>query len=190
MKMTRLVLAALLTVGAFTYTAQASDGPLAGTSSATSTVELTIPAMVQIVGMQDNIGVSWPATAGTGDTLRVADTTICVFSNTFASDDEGEYKITVDSSSTTAGAATALGVVNGSKRIAYTFDWYDAASTAGTNYTLTVGQTRTGLTNGDTDLTACANNSAMRISFSGANVLNDNPAGTYTGSLVLLVEPD
>lgn len=189
MKMTRLVLAALMMVGAFAYTAQASDGPLAATSSATSTVELTIPAMVQITGMQDNIGVSWPATAGTGVTMAAADATICVFSNTFAADDQGEYKITVDATASTH-TGDNLHVTNGTQTIVYTFDWFDAASTAGTNYTITAGGTRTGLTNGDTDLTACASNSAMRVSFSGANVLNDRPAGTYTGRLVLLVEPD
>ncbi len=107
---------------------------------------------------------------------------VCVFSNSLLG---GTYSITA----TGSGAANAFTVSNGTFTVAYTVNWANTAN-ASSGTLLTAGVPLGGLTTGllSSLCTLGITNSTLFVSFSSTNLQNAR-AGSYTGTLTLLITP-
>ena len=189
MKSLKIAWVVLLAVGLMQNVAAAEE-ELGTDSTSTALISLSVDEMVQIVGVGDAT-VNWDPTYGTASSMTAGDNSICVFSNVFTATTGGggKYDLLVDGSSTKEGTELAVTSAGG-YAIQYSFEWYTSTTTTGAGIALTAGASTAGLANGDTDLAACDNNSGYKVTFSGAEVLKDNPAGSYSGNLVLVVTPN
>jgi hypothetical protein len=154
----------------------AADGSLSSTSTGTTVITITIPALVQISGLSD-ITLN-PATI---DTDVAGSTTACIYSNQSAT--PGGYVVTATSG--TGGAGSFL-TTDGSNNLAYTATWNDGSGAV----SLTSGTTLTGQTGADQTQVDCSggSNATFAINFAAAN-MQGVPQGTYTDTVTLLIEP-
>jgi hypothetical protein len=157
--------------------ALAGDGSLGATSTGTSTIDLVIPDLVRITGVANLDLGSW-----TGAGNLTANDDVCVFRNGTAT-----YKITGSGS----GAASAFTITDGSHPLAYTVAFNDQSGTVGEIALLTtvLSVQQSGA---DTSSQTCSAHSADNANFHitiTAAALGAVPAGTYTGTLTLVVEP-
>ena len=177
---TRKLLLATVAAGAcfgatMTAANAATDGTVGATSTGTVVITAIVPNLVRITSLTDlNLG-TWDGTnpmSGNDDA--------CVWTTT------GGYNITA----TGSGAANAFTLASGANTLAYTVEWDDAAGqTNGT--ALTSGTALTGQTSTATATTCAVSglNTSVIVKIATA-ALGTAPAGTYTGTLTLVVAPE
>lgn len=157
--------------------AAATQGTLGSTSTGSVSISATVPGRVQISGLSDvAFGTVDPATAAS-DAQNV-----CVWSNTSTRG----YTLTA----TGSGASSAFTLSDGTNALAYAVEW--AATSGQTSGTaLTAGTALGSLTSTATNPTCSAGPaaSASLIVKMAAADLQAAVAGSYTGTLTLVVAP-
>lgn len=155
----------------------ASDGSLGADSTGTSTVTVTVPTLVKITGLANITFGTW---SGSGDLNDDED--VCVYTNLAA----GTYYITASGS----GAADAFTLASGGDTLAYRVYFNDEDGTTGeaelTATTKSAQQTGAHVTS-QTCVGGDTGNYHVQIE---ASELSTVPAGSYSGTLSLLVEPN
>ena len=174
---TTLVVSSMFNTVAFA----ATDGSLGATSTGTAVINVTKAAVAKISGMSDMTLASY--TVGGGN--QALNTTACVYSSTAG----GGYTV----KATGSGASSAFTIATGSDLIPYTVVWNSggAGALGTTGAALTTNVTSSSLTNAATDSATCAVGGAtaqLNIGLLGTN-LDAAPAGTYSGTVTLLVTP-
>lgn len=154
----------------------ATDGTVGATSTGSVSISATIPNLARITALNDIALGTW---SGTG-ALAGSDNAICVWSST------GGYSLTA----TGSGAGGAFTLASGGNTVAYAVEWAQTGG-ASSGTAVTTGSALTGQTTNATS-TSCASGPASTagvfVSVPEAN-LSAAPAGTYTGTLTLLVTP-
>lgn len=170
-----LAATALLLSGGIAHAA--SDGTLGGTSTGTADVTLDIGTQVQVTDFAD---LALGTYSGTGNLTGNDD--LCVYTN----DGTAQYDVTVDDNVATGG----FQVADGGNEITMTASWNDASGTAGAA-SLTAGTVLDAQTNANTTATNCGGvlNSNISVTLL-ATALQAAPAGNYSTTLTVLVEPD
>lgn len=178
-KITKYTLLAGMLAGFSLSATAATQGSLGTTSTGTTNISLTIPALVKISDLDD-------ITLGTLSNITSnvkGDTQACIYSNSAA----GGYRVTV----TGSGTGNAFTVADGSGNdIAYTAYWKDDI-TAGDGTQLTSGSQLSGQLNADTTSITCANtgkNAKFTVEF-GQGALAAAPQGSYTGTATITIAP-
>lgn len=161
----------------------ATDGTLGTTSTGTVDISVTKTKLAQISAMTDMTLASY--TLGAGDQALFS--TACVYSSSAG----GAYYVTA----TGSGASNAFTLADGSNTIAYTVVWNSGGVGAlgTTGATLTTAVQTAALSNAATDSATCAGTSPgptaqVNVNIAGT-VLDAAPAGTYTGTLTIVVAP-
>ena len=182
--MKKLAHATLLATGLLTSGAiiAATDGVVGTTSTGTLDIQVDVDDLVRISGLSD-ILLTFDAT-GTGDVI--GSSTACIYRN-----GAGDYNVTASGS----GAASAFTIQNGAAVptvIAYTVAWDDAVT--GTNTSAVTALTPlTGQSGANTVADDCSTgggaNAFVEITIPRAD-LSAAPAGTYNGTLTLVVEAE
>lgn len=159
------------------YAFAATDGTLGATSTGTSDISLTVPELILISGMAD---VSFGTWSGSGDLDGNED--VCIYTNKAA----GTYVVTA----TGDGAANAFTVTDGSNTIAYAVAYNDVSGTTG-EAALTTNVQSAQQSGADTSSQSCggSDNANFHVTVTEANLLAA-PAGAYSGTLTLVVEPN
>lgn len=179
-KKTRKLLLATVAAGAclagtMTAATAATDGTVGPNSTGTLLITAEVPNLVRITGLTDlDLGI-WD-----GVNPMSGNDDACVWTTT------GGYNITA----TGSGAAGAFTLASGGNILAYTVQWDDTAGqTTGTG--LTSGNALAGQTSAATSTTCAVSglNSSVIVNISNAD-LATAPAGTYTGTLTLVVAPE
>jgi hypothetical protein len=162
----------------------ATDGTLGTTSTGTTDISVTKTKLAQISAMSDLTIGSY--TLGGGD--QHMETAACVYSSSV----NGGYKVTA----TGSGASNAFTLTDGaSHTLAYSVIWNSGGVGAlgTTGAALTSGTQTASLTGGATDSATCAGAVAGPTAQVNVNILGSAldaaPAGTYTGTLTLVVAP-
>ena len=154
-----------------------SQGTLGATSTGSVDVSATIPGRVQISGLSD-------VAFGTVDPTVAASNAqnVCVWSNTSGRG----YSITA----TGSGAANAFTLTDGSNTLPYGVEWADSsgqsAGTALTTATALLGLSSVAI---NPDCSSGPASSASLIVKLTAGDLQAAVAGSYTGTLTLVVAP-
>lgn len=154
----------------------ASDGTLGATSTGTSLISVTVPNLIKVTGFADLALGAW-----SGSGAMDGNDNICVYTNKAS----GTYRVTA----TGSGASNAFTITDGSNLIAYTAAFNDVSGTSG-EQPLTSGTALTGQTGANTASQTCggSNNSNFHVTIAEAALLAA-PAGAYSGTLTILVEP-
>lgn len=154
----------------------ASDGTLGATSTGTSTITVTVPNLIRITGMAD---FSFGTYSGSGDMDQ--NDNVCVYTNKAS----GTYRVTASGS----GAGGAFSVASGADTLAYGVFFNDVSGTTG-EQALTSGSALTGQSGANTTSQTCggSDNANIHVRFLETN-LTAAPAGSYTGTLTIVVEP-
>lgn len=182
---TSAALIATVFVGLLLYMAPqqaeaASDGSLGPTSTGSFSVSITVPTRVMISKMDDLAFGTWTAS---GDMAQ--DDDVCVYT----SDATGRYKVTL----TGNGPSGEFQVDDGNSNIAsYQVWWNDEKGTVNgvqvSSGTALASQTTACTSN--SSCSGCGSNSAnFKVKFTSAE-LSSAIAGSYTGTLSIVVEPD
>jgi spore coat protein U-like protein len=163
--------AALLAAAPFTPSAHAaSQGTLGATSSGSIDIDLIIPNLAQISGL-DDLSTTW-----TGGNVAMTEN-FCVFSTTRS------YTIQADSAN---GTGTDFRLHNGGNYIVYDVDWTD---TAPVTVNLNHGSPSATLASSATSATCGGGtNTSLTVNIVGT-AISAVPAATYTDTLTLLVTP-
>lgn len=164
----------------FTFFAYAAtDGTLGTSSTGSLSITITIPARVQITKLRD---LQPPTFTGSGARSEGAD--LCIYTNSTA----GRYRVTAVGS----GSGGAFKIKNQTtlEELDYALNWNDQNGTSG-GVPISSGTALTNQTGADTASTNCSGgtNSNLQVTFSEQNLLAAE-AGTYSGSLSIMVEPD
>lgn len=167
-----------LKVAAFTLISAsafaATDGTVGTTSTGTSTVSLTIPKLVRITSMAD---FAFGTYTGTGALDSNDDVNV-------ASNYTGTYQVVL----TGSGAASAFTITNGTQTIAYSVAYNKATGIAG-GVAATSGTAITAQTGVVKPLATATLNGNIRVQMTQANIQAVD-AGTYTGTLTIVVTPE
>lgn len=155
----------------------ATPGTLGATSTGSIDISATVPARVQISGLNDvAFGTVDPATAASSAQ------DVCVWSNTTGR--------TYDVTATGSGASSAFTLTDGSNLLPYSVEWGTSAGlSSGTAFT--AGTSLTGLASAATDATCSsgpAASASLVVKMSTAN-MQAAVASSYTGTLTLVVAP-
>lgn len=145
----------------------------------TSTIAITIPALVQISGLND---ISLSPT--NFSSLVTGNTTACIYTNNITP--LGSYFITATSMNASAGA---FRVISGGKFITYSAYWNNTSSP--TQTTVLSSGTKTAQQSGGSSTSLSCGGSAnanFNISLSAAQVTGAAPA-IYTDTVTLVVSP-
>lgn len=161
----------------FSTTLHAADGSLGATSTGSSTISVTTTEMAQITNIA-NITVN--PYGGSGGIAQ--DDDVCIYSND-AGNTPPRYKVTASGS----GAASAFTITNGAQTIAYTVEWNNATGEGNNNLVTTV---QSAAFSPATNTYPCAANNANFQVLATHNNVMSVPAGTYTGTLTLVIAPD
>ena len=156
----------------------ASDGILGASSTGTADVSLTIEEVVRITDMDD---FAFGSYSGSG--ALEADDNICVYHN-----GDGNYKVTITDDTT--GSPSGFAVEGPLGDIPMEVKWNDAPSTTGS--TLITYGVALAATNANTESENCATgglSANMQVDLAEANI-QAAPAGAYSSTIVVLVEPD
>lgn len=146
----------------------ASDGTAGATSTGTAEVSVTIADIVQISDMNDFAFGNYSGTGNLSDTDDV-----CIYRN-----GTGDYTVTA----TGSGTGNAFTMTDSTDTIAYSVSLDGTALTAGTS----VNQSGADASSADCGGTP---NKTLAVSISEAD-LQAAQAGSYTGTLTLLVAPN
>ncbi len=155
----------------------ASDGSMGATSNGSSSVSVTIPSLVRITGIADLTIASYssPSSFAADD--------VCVYSNTAVG-----YDITATSSE---GSFVLTNTGPPATQIGYAVEW-NASSGQTSGTALTYNTALTGQSTGGANPT-CGNvggaNASLIVRVTDSD-LGTAPAQTYTGTLLLLIEPN
>lgn len=170
------VLYSFLTLILAANTAQATDGSLGTTSTGTSDLRVTIADLVRIT----NVGnLDFGSYSGSG--ALDANDNVCIYRNIPAA----TYRVTASANE------GSFVVKSGADSIAYSVFWNHATGTTGetaVSYSSPTA-TQTGANNTSED---CGGGASLNANFHvhfDASPLQAAPAGIYTGTLVLFVEP-
>lgn len=168
--------ASLVSLSLIAFGAQAAtDGTPGATSTGTTDISATSPNLARISNMDDISLGSWD---GTTDLAETED--VCVWSNT------GAYQITAEGD----GAGNAFTLANGANTVAYTVQWDDAATGSASGTALTSGTPLTTQSTSATSTTCGAGANSSLIVGVASSEFESVPAGTYTGTLTLVVAPE
>lgn len=161
----------------------ATQGTLGATSTGSADISVTKATVAQITGLSDMAIASYIL----GDGNQALFTTACVYTSTVG----GSYTV----KATGSGAASAFTVANGPTTIPYTVVWNSGGVGAlgTTGAALITNVTSATLTNAATDSATCAGTTPgptaqLNVNFLGT-LLDAAPAGTYTGTVTLLITP-
>lgn len=169
----RSLLIAGVFVGAGNTALAATDGSVGFNSTGTVDISLTVNDEVRISNLSDiNLGVFAGADA-------VGSTDACVYRN-----GTGAYRITA----TGSGAGGAFALTDGTNSVAYTVDYDDGTGAVA----MGAAAPMIGRTGADPSSATCAttgNNATVTTTVAAATAAS-LPAGTYTGTLTLLVAPE
>lgn len=167
-------LLAAMIAGSASALAAPAENAVGTTSHATSNLSLTVPGMVQIVGVDD---ITFGTFNGTDDVI--GSTQFCVFRN-----GGGNYNLTVSASD------NVFDVNSGTDSVAFSVlvDDDTDASVGGSAASDSVAVT--GLVD-DTaaNCSASGDNASMQVTFAAADLLAA-PSTTYTETLTLTVAPE
>lgn len=167
---------ALIAAGIATFSMAgfaATQGDLGATSQGDVIIDVEIPDLLMISGLNDIDLGTYVADGGDMD----GSDTFCVYSN------QGSYKVTLTGNFDAAGApGTDFYLENSGNVVPYSVDYNGTAATAGIEIG---GQT------GDDSSTNCsgATNSNILVTITETDI-QASPPGAYTGVLTLLVEPE
>lgn len=160
--------AALLTGSAFA----ASQGSIGATSTGSIDINAVIPGLIQISNLDDIDLGTW---SGSGD--MTGNDNNCVWSTTRG------YNLTA----TGSGASDAFTITDGSNTIAYAVAWDDVDTT---DQAVTTGSALSGQAT-DALTTNCAGGDTANVTVTVAEAdAAAAPAGTYSGTLTLVVAPE
>jgi hypothetical protein len=152
----------------------AQDGTLGATSTGSTDMDVTIPGLVRITGVGNLDFGNY--TGGSAPSLYEP---VCVYTN----DASGNYKVTARGT----GASYAFTVDDGNGHtIPYSVSWDDFSATISLSPD-TASTTRSGA-NTSSQTCGGGNSARFQVSFT-ASALLSKPAGTYTGTLTLIIEP-
>lgn len=159
-----------------THAYAATDGSLGSSSEGSTYVTLSIPNIVRISGISD---LSFGAYGGSGSPSL--DDDICIYENNTS----GTYKVTAHGS----GTSSAFTVTDGSNLIAYAVRFNNVTGTT-SNFPLTTNVTSSTLSGANSASQTCGggNNANFQVTLQKADLLKV-PAGTYSGTLTLVIEP-
>lgn len=155
----------------------ATPGTLGATSTGTVDISATVPGRVQISGLSDIVFGTIDPTAAAANAQNV-----CVWSNTSGR----AYSITASGS----GSGGGFAITDGTNELDYGVEWAGApGQSSGT--ALTPAGTLTGLSSAavNPSCSAGAGESASLIVRMTASELQAAVAGSYTGTLTLVVAP-
>ncbi|TQV89035.1 hypothetical protein [Aliikangiella coralliicola] len=175
MKYARLVKASIFALGvASTSAMAATQGTLGATSTGDLIISLDIDNLVRVSNLNDiNLG---NFNGGAGD-LSGSDT-FCVYRN-----GAGNYNINMSGS----GAANAYTLASGANTLPYAVEFVNGATTTA----MATGTALTGQTGANTTSDTCggADNVSLNVTVANGD-LAAAPAGTYTGTLTIVVAPE
>ncbi len=158
----------------------ASDGSLSTNSAGSSTWSLGVPGRVKIGGLSD-VSLNFSGSGNPSSNKRV-----CVYSNTGS----GDYTIAATGNLIADGSAGAGFFVKmtAGRTIPYTVKWRDSAADGGT--ALTAGVALTAQSGASTTSASCnlSTNANFEILFNADNIL-DSPAGSYSGTVQIVISP-
>lgn len=156
----------------------ATDGTLGPTSTGSLSITITIPPRVRISNVAD---LALGTFTGTGDKTAADD--VCIYTN----DPAGTYRVTA----TGDGTGGAFTVNDGaSNELAYSLRWNDQTGTTG-NVLLTSGTALTGQSGANTTASDCGGSNTANIEATiTESELSLGEAGSYSGNVTILVEPD
>ncbi len=160
----------------------ASDGTLGATSSGSTNVSLTVPELIRVSGI-DNLTLN-PYSSGDVDLT----TDVCIYTN----DEDGQYDVTISGDGGPNQAASfQIGDAATTDDMTYTAAWNDVSGTNTNETAVTHGNELTVQTGANTTSQTCSGGSSARlhINITEAEVLAQ-AAGTYIGTITILVEPD
>jgi hypothetical protein len=168
---------AIALVFAFSVTAYAAtDGTLGSTSTGTASVSVTVPNLIRITGMAD---FPFGAYGGSGDLNN--DQNVCVYTNKAS----GTYRVT----GTGSGGGGAFTLAKGGDTLDYAVYFNDVTGTTG-EQPLTAGSALAGQSGANTSSQTCGGGSSANYH---VEILETDllavPAGAYSGTLSILVEP-
>lgn len=145
----------------------------------TTTVSVTIPALVEISGLSDITFT--PTNFGSPVT---GSTTACIYTNVISP--LGSYYVTASSNNVSAGQ---FRVTNGTNFIVYNAYW-NPASSATQSVSLTSGVKTAQQSGGNSSSLTCSGtpNANFNISLSNSEV-EGVPAATYTDTVTLVISP-
>lgn len=162
----------------------ATQGILAATSTGSTNISVTKSTVAQITGLTDMTLASY--LIGSGDQALSSDA--CVYSSTAG----GHYTVTA----TGSGASSAFTLSDGaSHNIPYNVVWNSSGPGAlgSTGVSLATNVSSPTLGNASTDSPSCTGATPGATARVNVNLLGTNldaaPAGTYTGTLTLLITP-
>jgi hypothetical protein len=164
-------------LGVTSGVALAVDGSVNTTSTGTSGLSVTINEMVQVTDIQDPLLSTTYGTSGDLD----ANDDVCVWTN----DTGDEYKVTA----TGSGTASAFTITDGTETIAYSVYWNDETGITGRT-TLTTNVQTTAAQTGATNTYPCTVNNANLSVNIAQNAILSAQAGTYTGTLTVVLAPN
>lgn len=156
----------------------ATDGDAGSTSSGTANISFSVPKLIRIRGFQDFNPSTY---SGTGTRADSGDLNVSTNYGTSTR----TYSVTVNGSGAGGAFTTSDGLGN---TLAYTA-FYNQTSGITGRVMLTEGVALTGRTGAAKPLTNTTLNANLSINFSQAN-LQAAEAGTYTGTLTVVVTPE
>ena len=156
----------------------ATDGVSGGTSTAQTTVSITLPKLIRISNVADFTFASY-----SGSGVLAANRNLRISTN-YGTAATRRYRITA----TGSGTGGNFRVTNGTTTLTYTTRWRDAAVTTG-SVNLTRGVALTNRQNASKPLSSATLNANVQIQFTQAALLAVD-AGLYTGTLTLLIAPE
>jgi len=183
MKAIKKSIFALMVLGtASSFAYAASDGSLGATSQGTSDISITTTEMAQITNIANISAGSYSGAAG----VDMSDD-VCIYTN-----DAGatSYKVTATGNYTSGGGSGTDFFVYStttSSTIAYTVSWNNI--TGAGNTALTANTQSAAITGANNTYPCPANNANFRVQMTHNNIMSV-PAGTYEGTLTLVVAPD
>lgn len=156
-----------------------SDGTIGADSTGTVQIDAAVPGRVQITGLTD-------VDFGTVDpTLDASDAqSVCVWSNTSGR----KYNVTATGD---GGTGTDFSLSDGTNALPYTVEWA-ATSGATTGSALTSGTALTGLSSSAVNpscSSGASKSASLIVNMASADLLAA-VAGSYTGTLTLVVAPE
>ena len=183
MKAIKKSIFALMVLGtASSFAYAASDGSLGASSTGTSDISVTTTEMAQITNMANISAGSYSGALGVD-----LNDDVCIYTN-----DAGatSYKVTATGNYLANGGAGNLFFVKStttSSTIAYTVSWNN---TTGAGNTALTANTQSAAITGATNTYPCVTNNAnFRVQMTHNDIMSV-PAGTYEGTLTLVVVPD
>lgn len=169
-----LLLTGLL-VSSSIYVFAATDGTLGATSTGDLGLSLSISNLVKLTDVAD---LNFGTYSGSGSAVQ--DDSVCVYTN----NPSGQYKVTARGS----GTSFAFTITNGSATIPYTVRWNNTGSTTG-NFQINSNSQSSTLSGANTTSQTCGgvNNANFQVTMTRNSILGV-PAGSYTGTLTLIID--